>query len=910
MNKLVQDWMPQNESLKEFYKDINHFLERNLKHSITEDIEELVKSKTIADPLIGYIHFEPIEMYIIDTPLFQRLRGIKQLGLANLVFPSVGYSRFEHSLGVLGRVNQLLNKITENNQKKNTKVEISKIIDENKTSIRLSALLHDLGHCLFSHCSERVINDLEQSKNIQSYFTEHFKKQSNIPFAEIFTLSIIGSKTFSKYLKSSELQPLSLPKLENITLKNTAYFILGLPNLENSETIFLGQLISSGLDADKIDYMTREQHYSGIKLQIDLERILSKLQVFEIDYYELPKNLNYLKQYFSHDKKFKVLGFGKGGQFVFEEFCIARLALHVKIYLHPKIRLSESQLSQCLNDLSKLDFLKNPVNWLYLTEDIIKYPKNVLDAIDYNKEDLFNSVTAEMETNLLKIHNRELYFRTFAFGILNSKNTKYEVEENNYNYFKKFEDKIDLNLNYEFKEQIIAEVKKINNILKITNIETEIDSFIIEVPRLLNIQQGQESLYFDKTSSSGIKWTIPIDKIMNYFQENRALGYIFADLKIAPILCIASEKVFFEQYKDVFEQDNFISKNVYKEYIKYKEKLTEQGYYDKYPQLKIISGYLHTAEANEKINSIFNNLRSFKSLNDETITINRITTFVNQFPINLQNAVLEFLTHLNIYSEKLLVDEVEKILSKQMDNKCGLSYLGGNTDSGSKFGYHMREILKQGNHEIEHLNDNLISSYDSLIIYDDNINSGLQLINILAELLDEKDKLDPEQRLDEEHLKPLQNTQNKVKIKDMNIYFIYTVGYEGIETKIKNILSEKLGFDKNKIHIIIHKIFNNDDKILSGANSKFQHAKRKELKDYLTSIGVQLLTNEGKKDTKIESCSLGYAKAEAMVLFPYNVPTMTITALWCRGKINNNIPWIPLAERRRRTKNGKFVGED
>lgn len=293
----MQNWMPNNQELNDFYNNMDKFLSIHLKHRITEDIEELVGSKTIADPLIGYIHFNPIEIYIIDTPLYQRLRGIKQLGLADLVFPSLGYSRFEHSLGSLGRMNQLLNKIIENSKKVNSESPIFGIIEKYKFQIRLAALLHDVGHCLFSHCSERVINNLEQSLLIRKIFTEHFEKQTNIPFAEIFTLSIIGSKRFHEFIKNSELIELSATKLTK-ALENIAYFILGLPDKEDPNSIFLGQLMSSGLDADKIDYMTREQHYSGIKLQIDLDRIFSKLQVFEIEHYELPKNLHYLKKYF------------------------------------------------------------------------------------------------------------------------------------------------------------------------------------------------------------------------------------------------------------------------------------------------------------------------------------------------------------------------------------------------------------------------------------------------------------------------------------------------------------------------------------------------------------------------------------------------------------------------------------
>ena len=139
--KFIQDWLPSDINLLPFYIGIDEYLKDALEPAKYEDIDK-VQSKIIADPLLGYIHFTPLEVAIIDTMLFQRLRRVKQLGLAHLVFPSLGYSRFEHSLGVVG-----------SNHNENIKT----IIDEYTVPIRLAALLHDLGHCLFSHCSERVI---------------------------------------------------------------------------------------------------------------------------------------------------------------------------------------------------------------------------------------------------------------------------------------------------------------------------------------------------------------------------------------------------------------------------------------------------------------------------------------------------------------------------------------------------------------------------------------------------------------------------------------------------------------------------------------------------------------------------------------------------------------------------------
>ncbi|MDQ7082866.1 MAG: HD domain-containing protein [Aquificota bacterium] len=103
--------------------------------------------KEFSDPLYGFVRVSSGELKLIDTLIFQRLRHIKQLGTAYLVFPSAQHSRFEHAIGVLHLTDLLLSR---------TKAGSDRRI---RDMVRVAGLLHDLGHPPFSHTTEVLIPD-------------------------------------------------------------------------------------------------------------------------------------------------------------------------------------------------------------------------------------------------------------------------------------------------------------------------------------------------------------------------------------------------------------------------------------------------------------------------------------------------------------------------------------------------------------------------------------------------------------------------------------------------------------------------------------------------------------------------------------------------------------------------------
>src|SRR5213593_3399577 len=105
--------------------------------------------KVIRDPLWNNIRVEPLALRLIDTPAFQRLRYVRQLGLAFLVYPGASHSRFEHALGTYHLARRALLLLEERG-------DLRELGDEPCTDVRIAALLHDIGHYPFSHALEEI----------------------------------------------------------------------------------------------------------------------------------------------------------------------------------------------------------------------------------------------------------------------------------------------------------------------------------------------------------------------------------------------------------------------------------------------------------------------------------------------------------------------------------------------------------------------------------------------------------------------------------------------------------------------------------------------------------------------------------------------------------------------------------
>jgi hypothetical protein len=243
-------------------QDTNEMLKPTAVSITDKDIDEIYKKhlnfhKVIRDSVHGDIWLTKLEIDIIDTPIFQRLRRIKQLGPTELVFPSAKHTRFEHSIGTLFVAQQIIDAINKNYE--NGQQSHYPISDRDALRIRILALIHDLAHLPFGHTieDEGKLFDKKQwrDENRFAYIWREIQPKiesqlNNLPKNEVD--SII--EDLKSGLKAEEGD-----KDDNIHRLPRPYIV---------------DIVGNTICADLLDYLERDAYNTGLKMVYD-PRILS-----------------------------------------------------------------------------------------------------------------------------------------------------------------------------------------------------------------------------------------------------------------------------------------------------------------------------------------------------------------------------------------------------------------------------------------------------------------------------------------------------------------------------------------------------------------------------------------------------------------------------------------------------------
>jgi hypothetical protein len=164
--------------------------------------------------------------------------------------------------------------------------------------------------------------------------------------------------------------------------------------------------------------------------------------------------------------------------------------------------------------------------------------------------------------------------------------------------------------------------------------------------------------------------------------------------------------------------------------------------------------------------------------------------------------------------------------------------------------------------------------------------------------------------LNESHVQPLpQDLKEELLAK--HVLLCFAVSSEGACARLKKYLINEVGFSEDRLDVISERDLPLQKRVFAGGDSEFQHNDKVALRDFVQSIGERIFISEGKSPDVARRRALGDGDAQAMVVFPYNCPTMTVPALWLTGLVAG-VEWVPLIPRGRRyhPDSGQFVGED
>ena len=225
--------------------------------------------RRVRDSIHDYIDLDELESSLVDTEPYQRLRWIKQLGSANLVYPGANHTRLEHSIGVSHLAKQMAIQ--------------SGVPDDEIHLVSIAGLLHDLGHSPYSHLADEL-----------PFGKDHVE----------VTQDIVNDSQISDIFHK---QGIETNEICDLIKGNHKY----------------GSLISGDIDGDRLDYLIRDSHYTGVKTGVDTGRLITKMS-------------------FSNNE----LVIGESSLPVVETFLTSRSIMFPTVYFHPFSRGAELMLAR------------------------------------------------------------------------------------------------------------------------------------------------------------------------------------------------------------------------------------------------------------------------------------------------------------------------------------------------------------------------------------------------------------------------------------------------------------------------------------------------------------------------------------------------------------------------------------
>lgn len=506
-------------ALNALKSEINEWVEETIPANYPKRYPPPDDDKVIRESVLGYQVLKPHEHVILDSPVVQRLRYIHQTALSYLVYPTATHTRFDHSLGVA----KIAGDIALSLDKEGSEIE----------ELRLAALLHDVGHSFFSHLSENLLatrfQDLFQDIKEDPLF--HDKEPG-----EILSYLIVSSPRFQKLLRDV----IDHYDRKKVSVEMVTRLVIGKPK-ETELSAYMGDIISGPFDADKLDYLVRDCRFTGIRADVDVDRVIISTDDMEPNKYKGFQKIirrGPQREIVREEATFKnrYLIMKSSGASNLEQIVLNKVLLFPAIYHHHKVRALECMVKAIFDVIwsnpdkkdrdERLKF-KRPADFLRLSE---------FEFITLCMSD------KELSPFIRRLLNRDLLKRCLVLTpnyIINDPELRMEHLLRLSDEYPKRERKEEIN---KLRRFIWDELPK--------KYRTSFHDLWVDIPKPPNVDKDVDRCWIDV----GTEWLVPLrgffpwGEWLDTYEANKLKGHVFyiQDEAYRKAVNKASKKVFHE----------------------------------------------------------------------------------------------------------------------------------------------------------------------------------------------------------------------------------------------------------------------------------------------------------------------------------------------------------------------------
>jgi HD superfamily phosphohydrolase len=874
--------------------------------------------KEINDAVSGTIALTPIEVIVLDSPLLQRLRFVRQLGAVHWVYPGATHTRFQHVLGALHQAQQLTTAL--NLANRSARPDDPPLIDESAVQlVRLGVLVKDVGHVAFSEVMEGALEELAgfatASKDLSAKL-RWTNPGDDVSLSRVVAYFIVRSPSMRELFRVVVTRLRSNLNFDSDLERNLTVIVerlsLALIGRKIDDRVpLLHELVRGPYDAGKLDALVRDARFSGIPNVLDVQRLLQKLAVDQMLAKDLPETIAGSVIRGEEDPVW-LFGVKASAASVLDEVQLAEVLATTKIYSHHKVLAVEQMLRAFVAAIGITAPPTKVFEFLFDHADdallgaTVESMSSAFGLIDEAHAGERNERLAASAGVLSAVRERRLWVKAFQLSPPHSAFDGDDVEAEGIAQLREDFEHI------QKRERLMTLVREEVHRILVACGQAEpsriaLDSLIIGrmlkstssdtgIGRALLIQKAKKPYALRHLMRARGHW-------VERYMVGQPKAYIFCPADIADAVFLAMEKIVVTAYRSTLPSTAAeASKRSDQLLLEFRRKLPSAHWAGLPFEIRPHPRPLERADAHKRIGTFSNLRRQYQEPMgpvDEAsrgqMALERTNLWLRQFETDEDvDCALFLLSQFKLLNRTDMTHGLRRFLSQHEAFKNGWSVPFGDVkDSSSVTAYFSGDVgLRIGTVE-EHLDN--AGAAAPIVFVDDFIGSGSQATDILAawfnradlrkHLGEQRDALTPE----------LQQHLRKVPLA-----FTFTAGWDAGVGALQATCSA-LGLNAT-VHCDLKEADLPFAKDVLEAQYGTERTSRFLAK--CKAVGQQLVRSEQRKEPMpadlVEQRALGYGGRAMLLASIVNVPTQTLTAIWLEGQVDG-ATWMPLLRRRKKT---------